>query len=172
MKKVLGTLTVACLALLTVTTTGQASNEDLQIKNELKAKGHAQVEKVETKIDTITVIDKKGNPLVREPKKTNVIDLEFSSNSEINEKYGDIIADIYKQKGNYKNKTKSEYIKINIFRDGELVAYLVLNEKNERTFKIIDYTNITSLGMGMPLPSAEHERQEALVKRVAEQEGK
>jgi hypothetical protein len=172
MKKALCILAVTCLALLAVTTHGQASNENLQIKYDLLAKGHEHVAKVETKLDTITVIDKKGNPLVREPKKTIVIDLEFSSSSEINEKYGKVIADIYKEKEQYKKASSAEYMKINIFRKGELVAYLVINEKNERTFKILDYMNITSIGMGMPLPKAEAERQQELIKRVAMQEGK
>lgn len=128
-----------------------------------------KVQEVKTKVDTITEIDQNFKPYERAAKNTVILDFKYASSKETNEKYGEVITTLFNNKRYYKQLTKAEYMKVNIWRGEELVAYLVINENNERTFKIIDDQNITSLGMGMTLPLEEYDRQLALVKRVAEQ---
>jgi hypothetical protein len=47
---------------------------------------------------------------------------------------------------------------------------ITINSLEEILSKIIDDKNITSLGMGMPLPKEEYDRQLMLVNRVANTE--
>lgn len=141
---------IAFLAVTILATTARPSDPADAVKDKLQAKGYTEVVAVQTQQD---------------PHPTLVIDATYKTSTEANEKYGNVIAEVYSHKKEYKKDVGAEHIQINIYRGNKIVAYMSINENDERKIHTQD-PDISILGMNMPIPPSVYQLEKQRIEDV------
>lgn len=142
--------TLALLVFVFLATTARSSDPADAVKDKLHAKGYTEVVTVETQQD---------------PQPTLVIDAEYKTSTEANEKYGNVIAEVYSHTKEYKKDAGAEHIRINIYRGNKIVAHMSINENDEREIHTQD-PDISILGMNMPIPPSVYQLEKQRIEDV------
>lgn len=166
MKKILtSTLIVVLLAILVLWIQEDRTSVS-KVATKLQADGITRVQSVQIEPKSITEWDHNANPIHRDAKPTLVVNMNYRSFTEANEKYPAVLHEISSHLADYKALAAADYVLLNLYRGSELAGWIAFNEKNERSYQQLDSKHLSVLGMGMSLSPEAYRREQQLLEDV------